>query len=204
MKISSFAIIKRAMPAVLALIAIIFTAIPALAATAVATTPVNVRSGPGTNYRVVDVLARGEEVEVIECQARWCRIRHPGPDGWVSARYLSGVSGDGTPEFSFQFGIGPEGPSFGFFFGQPPGIARVCFYDRFNYRGASFCLPEGTQRRQLTGFWNNRISSVRIFGDTDVTLCRNWYFGGYCRTLTRSERALGGFLNNQVSSVKLY
>ena len=50
---------------------------------------VNVRSGPGTSYRVVDRLFRGEDVNVRRCRANgWCYIVHPGPDGWVSARFL--------------------------------------------------------------------------------------------------------------------
>lgn len=61
----------------------------AFAAPAVVDTPLNVRSGAGTNYRVVDVARRGEIVDVDYCRGNWCRISRRGPDGWVSARYLS-------------------------------------------------------------------------------------------------------------------
>jgi hypothetical protein len=65
-----------------------FAAVPAVSA-AEAVGSVNVRSGPGTSYRVVDRLARGENVNVQRCRSSgWCYITHPGPDGWVSARYL--------------------------------------------------------------------------------------------------------------------
>ena len=62
---------------------------PAAASSAVATGAVNVRTGPGTGYRIVDSLTKGEQVRVTECAANWCLVHRRGPDGWVSARYLS-------------------------------------------------------------------------------------------------------------------
>ena len=38
------------------------------------TTNVNVRSGPGTNYGVVDTVRRGTPVDVRQCQGSWCYI----------------------------------------------------------------------------------------------------------------------------------
>ena len=64
-------------------------AVPSMADAAEARLSVNVRSGPGTSYRVVDRLQRGEDVNVTRCRSNgWCYITHPGPDGWVSAKYL--------------------------------------------------------------------------------------------------------------------
>ncbi|HEV7292320.1 MAG TPA: SH3 domain-containing protein [Devosia sp.] len=80
----------------------------ALAAPAAATTNVNVRSGPGTGYGVVDALRRGERVEVTGCRGGWCYVEKRGPDGWVSANYLRASSrGYGVkPGFSFEFNFG--------------------------------------------------------------------------------------------------
>ena len=64
------------------------TILPALAVSAVATTPLNVRSCGSTDRRVVDVLQRGEEVEVRLCEGVWCAVEKAGPDGWVNANYL--------------------------------------------------------------------------------------------------------------------
>lgn len=61
----------------------------ASAATAYATTTVNLRSGGGTGYAVLDVLRPGERVEVEYCRGAWCFVEKPGPDGWVNANYLS-------------------------------------------------------------------------------------------------------------------
>ncbi len=69
--------------------AIIGSAVAALAAPAYATSNVNVRMGPGTGYGVVDVLRRGDRVDIDYCQGSWCYVRKPGPDGYVSASYLA-------------------------------------------------------------------------------------------------------------------
>ena len=64
-------------------------AIPAMAATAVADTNLNVRTCGSTDCRVVDVLRRGEVVEVEYCEGVWCFIHKRGRDGWASAKFLS-------------------------------------------------------------------------------------------------------------------
>jgi uncharacterized protein YgiM (DUF1202 family) len=53
---------------------------------------VNLRSGPGTNYEVVDQLARDTEVEVISDQGNgWVELRPVDGDitGWMSDSLLT-------------------------------------------------------------------------------------------------------------------
>lgn len=64
----------------------------ASAETAQSSVALNVRAQPGTNHVVVDVLRPGERVTVSHCHSNWCFIQHRGPDGWVSANYLTRVS----------------------------------------------------------------------------------------------------------------
>jgi uncharacterized protein YraI len=71
-----------------AALAVIIGTAASYAAAAYATGTVNVRQGPGTGYGVVDVLRRGEAVDVDRCRGGWCFVRKSGPDGWVSANYL--------------------------------------------------------------------------------------------------------------------
>ena len=80
---------KSALTAGLAAAMILGGTAATLAVEAYATGGVNVRSGPGTGYRVVDQLYRGESVDVRGCEGGWCRVVHSGPDGWVSASYLA-------------------------------------------------------------------------------------------------------------------
>lgn len=69
--------------------ALVASTVAASAAPAYATSNVNVRSGPGTGYAAIDVLSRGEYVDVQYCQGSWCFIEQAGPNGWVSSNYLS-------------------------------------------------------------------------------------------------------------------
>lgn len=73
----------------IAVAALVGSAVAASAAPAYATSTVNVRSGPGTGYGVVDSLRRGEGVDIDYCRGSWCFVNKSGPDGWVSASYLS-------------------------------------------------------------------------------------------------------------------
>lgn len=83
------ALSKKLMAGGLAALALLATTATAFAAPAFATGNVNVRSGPGTGYARVDTLRRGEQVDVVQCRGSWCYIEKRGPDGWVSANYLS-------------------------------------------------------------------------------------------------------------------
>ncbi|MEQ1768997.1 MAG: SH3 domain-containing protein [Devosia sp.] len=104
----------------------------AAAQAAEATASVNVRSGPGTAYTVLDTLYPGEEVSIAECRSSgWCLVAHTGPDGWVSSRYLTNTSSDDEGDYgngsssnssiglSFSFGNGYGGPRGGFPGGYP-------------------------------------------------------------------------------------
>ncbi|MCC6918586.1 MAG: SH3 domain-containing protein [Alphaproteobacteria bacterium] len=82
---------------------------------AVATSSVNVRSGPGTSYRVLDTLRPGEQVDIVGRSGGWCEVRKSGPDGWVSCNYLANDRYDrdryrDRPSFGFSIGIGPDRP----------------------------------------------------------------------------------------------
>lgn len=51
----------------------------------------NIRTGPGTGYRVLGTLGRGTVVTVASTSGSWSRITSP-RSGYVYAAYLSGVS----------------------------------------------------------------------------------------------------------------
>lgn len=206
----------------------------AMAADAVATSGVHVRAGPGTNYQVVDTLHAGERVDVDRCDRGydWCRVSHYGPDGWVSARYLSdaryargrrplnqyGVALN-IPALGFQFGIGSNGAYAGpsYYPGYPNRdrdrdrngrndrnrMAQVCFYEDFNYKGDRFCAHPGQADNALRGHWNDRISSIRIEGDAKVRVCEDYNYRGRCHTVTSNDSALRGRNNDIISSYRV-
>lgn len=82
------ALSKKLMAGGLAAMTLMATAGAAMAAPAYVTGNVNVRSGPGTGYGIVDTIRRGERVEIERCRGSWCFVEKRGPDGWVSANFL--------------------------------------------------------------------------------------------------------------------
>ena len=60
----------------------------------------NVRSGPGFGYRIIDVLSRGTHVTVIGRSGSWSHISSP-RYGWVYSAYLSSSTSAGSSSFSF-------------------------------------------------------------------------------------------------------
>jgi hypothetical protein len=166
------------------------------------------------NGAVVDVLSPGEQVEIDRCQSNgWCYVIKSGPDGWVSSRYLSNdddapapsrpdvdVSiGFAIPGFSFQIGNG----GFDIRPGRPgrPGRDQVCFYERPNYRGDSFCARPGDDIARL-GNWNDEISSIRVSGDARALVCERNNFNGRCIVVSRSTSNLGR-ADDQISSLRV-
>jgi hypothetical protein len=63
--------------------------------------------------------------------------------------------------------------------GRPrPPSAGACFYQHANYGGDYFCVPAGEDLDQMPSGLNDRISSIRTFGDAEVTVFRNPGFSG--------------------------
>jgi uncharacterized protein YraI len=60
---------------------------------ATATTDLNVRSGPGTGYSVVDQLQAGDTVEVVATRGSWYQTAE---GGWASGSYLETSGGQST------------------------------------------------------------------------------------------------------------
>ncbi len=63
----------------------------AFAATATATTDLNVRAGPGPQYEVVGVVGAGQAADITGCLdgSKWCQIASNGGNGWVYSDYLT-------------------------------------------------------------------------------------------------------------------
>jgi len=187
--------------------AVVMIPAAAIAATAEATTAANVRSGPGTGYRIIDTLRAGELVDVLGCSVSWCEL----DEGGFVARSLLRLAGGGgslviNPNVSFGISIGSGGFSIGIGTGDAPsGVGGlggdVCFYRDVNYAGPRFCLDEGESIRRL-GSWNDQISSIRNPDGFEVVVCRDSSYRGECRIYHGSTRSLRGF-NDVISSIRV-
>lgn len=201
----------------IAMAGILGVATAASAYDAAATTTLNVRSGPGTNFNVIGALQRNQVVNIVECNSAntWCRIRDRNIDGWASNRYLQPIAGTsqrprpvrpgqpgvgitiGDGNFSFSIGTGTSRPGV-----RPGRRGQVCFYEEYNFNGRSFCARDGQSARTLERFWDNRIRSIRVSGNSAVTVCSSRNLSGRCAVVDRSMRNIG-FLANNVSSYRV-
>lgn len=204
----------------------------AFATSAQATTALNVRTGPGTSFGVVDTLTPGENVEVNECEENgWCYIEHEGSDGWVSSRYLQpadrGGSGGGDSAregcgFSFNIGSGRPrlnincGSGSGSGGGSAPAPAPTpaptpstpsgdvaCFYTGPNFTGNEFCHGPAVLNT-LDGTFNDNIASMELYGSVKVRLCRNANLGGGCKEFASSRASLPTSIRNKASSLRIF
>ena len=64
--------------------------------TKIASDFINVRSGPGLSYEVVDALKRDEQVEVISTSGDWLEVKHNGQTGWI-ASWLTTSTDESVP-----------------------------------------------------------------------------------------------------------
>ncbi|MFN3658572.1 MAG: SH3 domain-containing protein [Pseudolabrys sp.] len=104
----------------------------AAAAPAMVTGDLNLRSGPGTGYSVIDTMPAGAAVNVLGCRGSWCRVGWGGTVGYASASYL-GLGGPvyaaapppvyvaPPPMVSFGFSTGPRWHSRHWGHGRPYG-----------------------------------------------------------------------------------
>ena len=93
--------LKKLIAAVLTATMLLF-AVPALAATTtqaaqyrIATTNVNVRTGPGTKYSLLGYLAKGETVQKTGVSGNWTQVKYNNQTAYVSSTYLTAYTGSG-------------------------------------------------------------------------------------------------------------
>lgn len=86
----------------------------------------------------------------------------------------------------------------------------ACFFQRQKYGGNYFCMSIGETASSLPRGFNDRTSSVRIFGNATATLYNDRNFGGIRLPLTRNIADLRNIpardnpsknWNNRISSI---
>ncbi len=57
------------------------------------TADLNMRNGPGTNYRIIATIPGASSVRVYSCVRSWCKVKWRGARGWVARNYISSGAG---------------------------------------------------------------------------------------------------------------
>jgi hypothetical protein len=83
-------------------------------------------------------------------------------------------------------------------------VVGACFYEDIDYGGNYFCAATNSSNPAVTYRMNNRISSIRLFGNTEVTIYIDRDFTGRSRTFASdvSDLRRGGW-NDRVSSYRV-
>ncbi|HTI39033.1 MAG TPA: peptidase inhibitor family I36 protein [Vicinamibacterales bacterium] len=79
----------------------------------------------------------------------------------------------------------------------------ACFFEDSNYRGRYFCVERGDSLRSLPAGFNDRISSIRLFG-RNVEIYVNDDFHGKSRRLNHDTPNLGSSWGDKISSVRVF
>jgi hypothetical protein len=124
-------------------------------------------------------------------------LRREGLNDRISSLRVDAQRGRGDGSRGRGRGGGPS-------WGRPP-IPRsgACFYRDINFAGDYFCASLGS-RAEVPQGTNDEISSVRIFGDAEVTVFRDINYQGSSRRFDRDVRDLrrSGW-NDRISSYSI-
>jgi len=77
----------------------------------------------------------------------------------------------------------------------------VCFYEDVNFNGRYFCSPVGSVTEGVPSGMNDRISSVRVFGNAVATVYRDPNLRGQAKVIDHNVADMRGMgFNDRVSS----
>jgi hypothetical protein len=79
----------------------------------------------------------------------------------------------------------------------------ACFYEDADFHGQYFCVPRGGTYTSLPRGFNDRISSVRVFG-SGVRIYQDRDFHGRSREIGRDVANLKGDWRDSVSSIRVF
>jgi hypothetical protein len=98
--------------------------------------------------------------------------------------------------------------------GRPhPPRAGACFYKDGNFRGDFFCLKEGERWPNMPAGFNDRISSIRVFGGSRLRIFTDAEFRGASLLLDRDADNLsriplpdnrGKSWNDRITSIAVF
>ena len=81
--------------------------------------------------------------------------------------------------------------------------AGACFYEDANFRGQYFCVPRGTTYASLPRGFNDRISSVKVFG-ARVAIFKDRDFHGRSSEFRGDVHNLKGNWKDDISSIRVF
>jgi len=88
--------------------------------------------------------------------------------------------------------------------GGPVPREGACFYQDANYRGQYFCAEDGDELSAMPSGANDRVSSIRVFGQVEITVFEDPRFRGESMVFDSDVRDLQSEnFNDVISSVQV-
>lgn len=86
-----------------------------------------------------------------------------------------------------------------------PSLPRdgACFYRDKDYRGEYFCAEAGQDIPVMPNGMNDGITSIRTFGNVEVTIYRDGRFRGRSTDIRGDVRNVGDDWNDEISSIRV-
>lgn len=80
-------------------------------------------------------------------------------------------------------------------------LADICLYERPDYKGQSICYNSGSNASWIGNNLNDKVSSIKVTGNSKVTVFEHGSFNGKSTVLMESNPYLGNF-GDKISSIK--
>ena len=80
----------------------------------------------------------------------------------------------------------------------------ACFFEDSGFRGRYFCVERGDSFSSLPSGFNDRISSIRVFGGRGVEIFVNDDFRGRSTRINRDVANLGSAWGDRISSIRVF
>ena len=126
--------------------------------------------------------------------------------GWNDT--ISSIRIEGRGFFGGDRDRGRNRPGFGIRVPQwgrgPMTRNGACFFEDSGFRGRYFCVDRGDSFSSLPSGFNDRISSIRVFGRRGVEIFANDDFRGRFTRITRDVANLGSGWGDRISSLRVF
>jgi beta/gamma crystallin len=82
----------------------------------------------------------------------------------------------------------------------------ACFFKDANFQGGHFCVRSGESRSEMPSGFNDRISSVRLFGNANVALFKDHNFQGTRAEIHHDVQDMSRIrgANDKISSLRVF
>ena len=80
----------------------------------------------------------------------------------------------------------------------------ACFFEDSDFRGRYFCVDRGDSFASLPSGFNDRISSIRVFGNRGVEIFVNDDYHGRSTRITHDLANLGSSWGDKISSLRVF